>query len=114
VLIGTPPVGVRFALVDRSQARAVAEVSENYPPSRRLQSSYARQFPHEKRIRQSMKPVPAHPLRFVAARDWQQPRHARQVMVKRRVETRHLGQLRKSAMKRLGQQDLLRQMLRIE
>jgi hypothetical protein len=35
-------------------------------------------------------------------------------MVKCRVETRHLGQIRKSAMKRLGQQDLLRQMLRIE
>ena len=35
-------------------------------------------------------------------------------MVKSRVETRHLGQVRKSAMKRLGQQDLLRQMLRIE
>ena len=35
-------------------------------------------------------------------------------MVKTCVETRDLGQVRKSAMKRLGQQDLLRQMLRIE
>jgi len=35
-------------------------------------------------------------------------------MVKSRVETRHLGQVRKSVMKRLGQQDLLRQMVRIE
>ena len=35
-------------------------------------------------------------------------------MVKSRVETRHLGQVGKSAMKRPGQQDLLRQVLRIE
>ena len=35
-------------------------------------------------------------------------------MVKSRVETRHLGQVRKSAMKRLGQQDLFRQMVRIK
>ena len=61
-----------------------------------------------------MEPISSHPLRFVAARDRQQPGHARQVVVKSRVETGHLGQVRKSAMKRLGQQDLLRQMLRIE
>ena len=35
-------------------------------------------------------------------------------MVKSRVETRHLGQIRKSAMKRLGQQDLFRHMVGIE
>ena len=35
-------------------------------------------------------------------------------MVKGCVETRHLGQARKPAMKRLGEQDLLRQVLRIE
>ena len=35
-------------------------------------------------------------------------------MVKSRVETGHLGQIGKPAMKRLGQQDLLRKMLGIE
>ena len=35
-------------------------------------------------------------------------------MVKSRVETRHLRQIRKSAMKRLGQQDLFRHMVRIK
>ena len=83
-------------------------------PSCRFGSGQAREFFHQKRIRQSVKPVAPYPLRFVAARDRQQPRHARQVMVKRRVETRHLRQVGKAAMKRLGQQDLLRQMLRIE
>jgi hypothetical protein len=34
-------------------------------------------------------------------------------MVKRRVKTGHLGQVRESPMKRLRQEDLLRQMLRI-
>ena len=72
------------------------------------------EFFHQKRIRQPMKPVPPYALRLVAARDRQHLRHARHVMVKSRVETRHLGQVRKPAMKRLGQQDLLRQMVRIE
>ena len=61
-----------------------------------------------------MKPIPPHPLRFVAPRDWQELRHARHIMVKSRVETRYLGQIGKSAMKRLGQQNLLRHMVRIE
>jgi len=34
--------------------------------------------------------------------------------MKSRVETRHLGQIGKSGMKRLDQQDFLRQMFRIE
>ena len=98
----------------RRQARAIAEVGEDDPALCRFRSGQAGQFSHQKRIRQPVKPVPPHALRFVAARDRQQLGHARQVMVKSRVETRHLGQVRKSAMKRLGQQDLLRQMLRIE
>ena len=121
VLIGTPAVGVKPMLVStdlpsthRRQARAVAEVGEDDPALCRFRSGQAGQFSHQKRIRQPVKPVPPHPLCFVAARDRQQPGHARQVMVKSRVETRHLGQVRKSAMKRLGQQDLLRQMLGIE
>ena len=44
----------------------------------------------------------------------QELRHARHIMVKSRVETRYLGQIGKSAMKRLGQQNLLRHMVRIE
>ena len=98
----------------RRQARAIAEVSEDDPALCGFGSGQAAQFSHEKRIRQAVKPVPPHPLRFVAARDRQQPGHARQVMVKSRVETRHLGQVGKSALKRLDQQDLLRQMLGIE
>ena len=103
-----------MATTNRRQAHAIAEVCENNPALCRFRASQADQFSHEKRIRQPVKPVPPNPLRFVAARDRQQPGHTRQVMVKRRVETCHLGQIGKSAMKRLGQQDLLRQMLRIE
>ena len=103
-----------FAVTHRRQAGAIAEVGEDDPAWGRFRSGQAGQFSHEKGIRQPVKPVAPHPLRFVAARDRQQPGHARQVMVKSRVETRHLGQVGKSAMKRLGQQDLLRQMLRIE
>ena len=96
------------------QARAISEVGEDDAALRRFRSRQAGQFSHKKRIRQSVKSVPPHPLRFIAARDRQQSGHTRQVMVKSRVETCHLGQVRKSAMKRLSQQDLLRQMVRIE
>ena len=98
----------------RRQARAVAEVREDDPASRRFRPGHARQFLHEKRVGQPVKAVPPHALRLVAARDRQHPRHARQVMVKRRVEARHLRQVGKAVVKRLGQQDLLRQMLGIE
>ena len=72
------------------------------------------QLLHQKRIRQSVKPIPAHALRLIAARDRQHLRHARQVVVKGRIETRHLHQIGKPAMKCLGQQDLFRQMFGIE
>ena len=121
VLIGTPAAGVKpmlvstgFALMHRRQARAIAEVGEDDPAVCRFRSGQAGQFVHQKRIRQTVKPIAPHPLRLVAARDRQQSRHARQVVVKSRVETRYLRQVGKSAVKRLGQQDLLRQMLRIE
>ncbi len=91
-----------FAVAHRRQARAIAEVGEDDPALGRFRSSQAGQLSHEKRIRQPVKAVPPHPLRFVAARNRQQLGHARQVMVKSRVETRHLGQVGKSAMKRLG------------
>ena len=103
-----------FAVAHRRQAGAIAEMGEDDASLRRFRSGQAGQFFHEKRIRQAVKPIAPHPLRFIAARDRQQPGHARQVMVKSRVETRHLGQVGKPAMKRLGQQDLLRQMLGIE
>ena len=71
-------------------------------------------LPLPKCIRQPVKAVPPHPQRFVATWDRQQLRHVWQIMVKSRMETCHLGKIRKSAMKRLGQQDLLRHMVRIE
>jgi len=74
----------------------------------------AREFFHQIRIGQAVKPVPPHSLRFVAARDRQQTGNGWQVLVKSRIETRHLRQFRKAPMKRLGQQNLLGQMLRIE
>jgi hypothetical protein len=89
-------------------------VGEDDPALRRFRSGQAGQFSHEKFVRQPVKAVPSHSLSFVTARDRQQLGDARHVMVKSRVETRHLGQVRKSAMKRPRQQDLLRQMLRIE
>jgi hypothetical protein len=61
-----------------------------------------------------MKTISPHPLRLVTARDRQQPRHAREMMMKGRVETGDLRQIGKTVMKRLGQQNLLRQMLRIK
>jgi hypothetical protein len=103
-----------FAVAHRRQARAIAEVGEDDTTLCGFGSGQAGQFFHEKRIRQAVKPVAPHTLRFVAARDRQHPGHARQVMVKSRVKTRHLGQVGKSALKRFDQQDLLRHMLRIE
>ena len=121
MLIGTPAVGVKLMLVSmdlpsmhRRQAGAIAEVGKDDPALRRFRSRQAGQFAHQKRVRQSVKPIPPHSLRFVAARDRQQLGHARQVMVKSRIEARHLGQVREAAMKLLGQQNLLRQMLGIE
>ena len=61
-----------------------------------------------------MKPVPPHALCLIAARDRQQLRHPGQIVVKRGVETGHLGQVGKPVMKRLCQQYLLRQMLGIK
>ena len=77
-------------------------------------SGEAGQFAHQELVRQPVESVPPHALRLVAARDRQQLGHARQVMVKRGVEARHLGQVGKPPMKRLDQQDLLRQMLGVE
>ena len=79
-----------------------------------FRASQPRQFLHQKCIRQPVKSIASHPLRFVAARNRQHARHARQIMVKSRVETRHLRQVGKAAMKRLDQKDLFRQMFRIE
>lgn len=56
-----------------------------------------------------MKAVASHPLPFVAARDRQQARHTRQVMMKSGVEARHLRKVGESVLNCLGQQDLLRQ-----
>ena len=61
-----------------------------------------------------MKTIPSHPLFLVSARDRQQLRDAREIMVKRRVKTGHLWQVRESTMKCLRQKDLLRQMLRVK
>ncbi len=83
-------------------------------PRAAFRPSQTGQFFHQKRIRQPVKTVPPHPLCLVPTRDRQQLRHARQVVVKGSVETCHLGQVGKPVMKRLGQQDLLRQMLGIE
>ncbi len=104
----------RFSVAHRREARAIAEVGEDHPPARRFGSRHALQFAHEERIRQSVKAIPPHAERLVAARNRQHLRDPRQVMVKGRVEARHLGQIGKSALKRLGQQNLLRQMLGIE
>ena len=61
-----------------------------------------------------MKTVAPHTLLFVAARDRHYLCHAGKVVVKSRVETRHLGQVRKPVMERLSQLDLLRQVLGVE
>ena len=121
VLIGTPAVGVKLMLVSMDLPSRTAARLAPLPRWARITrpcaasgSGQAGQFFHQKRIGQPVKPVAPHPLRFVAARDRQQLGHARQVMVKSRVETGHLRQVGKAAMKRLGQQDLLRQMLGIE
>src|ERR1700733_15051937 len=61
-----------------------------------------------------MKPVSSHPLRFKASRDRQYFSYARQVMMKSGIETSPLRQTRKSTMKCLNEQDLLRHMFRIK
>ena len=61
-----------------------------------------------------MKPVPPYPLRFIAAWDWHNLRHAGQTMVKCRIETRDLKQVRESALKCFYQQYFCWQMLGVE
>ena len=100
--------------MDRSEAGAIAKVGQDNPALGRFRPGCPSQLAHQERVRQAVKAVPPHPLRFVAARDRQQPGHARQVMVKRRVETRHLRQVWKAPVERLGQQDFLGQMFRIK
>ena len=66
-----------FAMVHSRQARTVAEMSEYHPALRGVNSGQAGQLFHQERIRQPVKPVPPHALRFVAAGDRQQAGHAR-------------------------------------
>jgi hypothetical protein len=91
-----------FAVMHRGQARAIAEVGEDHPALRHFRSPQAVEFAHQIGIRQSVKSVPPHSLRFVTARDGQDLGNAWHVMVKSRIEARHLGQGREAAMKLLG------------
>ncbi len=50
-----------------------------------------------------MKPVALDPHGIEATRDRQEPRHTRQAVVKRRVKTSHLWQLRITSTERLDQ-----------
>jgi hypothetical protein len=84
-------VSMDFPLMHRRQARAAAEMGEDDAAVCRFRAIEASQLSHQKRVGQPMKPIPPHPFRFVAARDRQQARHARQVMMKGRVEARYLG-----------------------
>ena len=81
----------RFAVAYRRETRAIAKVGENDPTGRCRRVSQAREFFHQEGVRQSVKAVPSHALCFVASRDRQELRHARHIMVKSRVEARHLG-----------------------
>ena len=101
-------------MVHRGEARTIAKVGEDHLALSRFYAGQPSQLTHEKRIRQPMKTVTPYPKRFVASRDRQQVGDSRQFMVKGGVETRHLRQVREATMKRLGQQDLFREMLGIE
>ena len=98
----------------RRQASTIAKVGEDDPALCRFRSGQPGQFAHQERVGQPVKPIPPHALCLVAARDRQQLGHTRQVMVKSRVEAGHLRQVGKAAMKRFGQLDFFRQVLRIE
>ena len=79
-------------------------MGEDDAASRRFRPAEPREFFHQKRIRQPVKPVAPHALRFVATRDRQQLRDPGQVVVKSRVEAGDLGQVGSRAMKRLDQE----------
>jgi len=118
VLIGTPAIGVKLMLVStiavmhRRQTRPIAQVSEDTRPCATTVQPDGPVLLSGTRMT-ARETVPAHP----APRndeDWQHLRHAWKVMVKSRVETCHLGQIWKSAVKRFSQQDLFRHMVRIK
>src|SRR5512141_2109343 len=61
-----------------------------------------------------MKPIAVNSLCIIPAGNRQETGHAGHVPMERRIKTSYLRQIGKPAMKRLGQLDLFRQVLRIE
>src|SRR4051812_6347291 len=95
-------------------AGAVAEVGDNYTTACRSPSRDASQLAEEVLARQAVKPVTTDTLAFEAAGNRQQLRDSRELMVECGIKAGDLRHLRKAAMKSLGQENLLRQVFRIE
>ena len=90
----------------------MAEVGQNHPAARRVVSGHARKLLHQVGVRQPVKTVPLDALRSILARHGQNPRDARHLAVKRRIEARDLRNLGMPPRDRLDQLDLDRQMFR--
>ena len=102
-----------FAVAHGGQARAVAEMGEDHAALRRRRVAEAREFFHQIGIGQPVETVALNSLGVVTPRNRQQSGHARHGLVKRRVETGHLGQFRMPLAERLDQFNLARQMIRV-
>ena len=75
-------------------ARAAAQVSEDDTPVHYLRARETSEFTGQQGVRQTVKAIAPDALCIVSARNWQQARHARQVVVKSRIEAsdlRHVG-----------------------
>ena len=89
-------------------------MGKDHAALRRRRVAEACEFLHEKLIRQTVEPIPPNALRLVAARDRQQSGDARHGAGETPCRNTPPEAGQESAMKRLDQHDLLRQMLRIE
>ena len=97
----------------RGEACAGAEVGQNDPAIGGIGPGDAGEFLHQIRERQPMKSIPPHAFRFQPARKRQHSRDAGQVVMKSRIEARHLRQIGTLPAECLDQADLGRQVVRV-
>ena len=86
---------------------------QNNPAFRRRRITEAREFFHQKSIGQTVETVALNALGVEAPRNRQQLGNARHGLVKRRVKTGDLGQLRMTLAECFDQFDLTGQMIRV-
>jgi hypothetical protein len=84
-------VSTGLTILYRRKARAVAKVRHNHSTARTL----CAQFANDRFVREAMEAVPAHALAPQFPRQRQALRDHRHMAMERRVEARHLRQMRR-------------------